>query len=305
MRPPRERVPVRAMSRGEDVAVVHRLANPDSDRFLPDRDVQEAGQLSRAETLLDLLLEAPDQEHLAQKVAQALLAQRAFSLHFGHEAEFMLRLVSLVGQWRAIERSLPEGWGEARLRLTVADARDSDRASALLAPVNPGRHGRVISFHAARRGVGPSLELVRRLLAGLDADGIEGTLELVGSSEMPSAAQAEPRKFVAAWDAQLAALPDDWSDLYVEVQLDSSDDLERAALLLAPVNPARYGGELGFRFRVARSFGYGASPEMARRCLARLDEKGIRGRVRVLHALSNTRPVQTQGPVWYVEGRSV
>jgi hypothetical protein len=44
---------------------------------------------------------------------------------------------------------------------------------------------------------------------------------------------------------------------------------------------------------------------MTRRCFERLDEEGIRGRVTVLRALSDTRPVQTQGPVWYVGGRSV
>ena len=85
----------------------------------------------------------------------------------------------------------------------------------------------------------------------------------------------------------------------------SSDYLERAALLMAPLNPSRYGGKPGFRFRVARRFGYGASTEMARRCFERLDEEGIRGAVRVLRALSDTHPVQTQGPVWYVGGRTV
>jgi hypothetical protein len=59
------------------------------------------------------------------------------------------------------------------------------------------------------------------------------------------------------------------------------------------------------RFRVARRFGYGASAEMARRCLERLDDSGIPGQLRVLHALSDTKPVYTQGPVWYVGGRAV
>jgi hypothetical protein len=217
----------------------------------------------------------------------------------------MLRVVGLVDQWAAIQRDLPEGWADARLRLTVADARDCDRASALLGPANPGRRGKLLSFYAARRGTGPSPELVRRLLARIDSERIEGTLEFVGSSSPEPAAQAEPRTFVAAWDAAVAALPDDWSDLYAEVELYSSDYLDRAALLLAPVNPSRYDGALAFRFRCARSFGYGASPEMTRRCLARLDEEGTRGSVRVLHALSDTRPVQTQGPVWYVGGRAV
>ncbi len=100
-------------------------------------------------------------------------------------------------------------------------------------------------------------------------------------------------------------MPGDWSDLYGEVELDSSDYLDRAALLLAPVNPARDGNRVAFRFRAARRFGYGVSPEMARRCLERLDAEGTRGTVRVLRALSDTRPVQTQGPVWYVGGKSV
>jgi len=218
----------------------------------------------------------------------------------------MLSLVSLVDQWQAIERSLPEGWGNARLRLTVAEHSDPERAAALLGPATPGRRARVISFFAARRGAGPSPDLVVRLLRRLDQEGVSGDLELVGSDVSEAAAAATaPSTFVAAWERELAALPDDWSDLYIEVELFSSDYLERAALLLAPLNPARYGRKPGFRCRVARRFGYGASPEMTRRCFERLDEEGIRGRVTVLRALSDTRPVQTQGPVWYVGGRTV
>jgi hypothetical protein len=108
-----------------------------------------------------------------------------------------------------------------------------------------------------------------------------------------------------SWDAALAALPEDWSDVYAQIDFASSDSLDRGALLLGPVNPARYGGEVGFRFRVARNFGYGASPQMTRRCLERLDEEGIRARVQILRALSDTNPVATQGPVWYVEGKAV
>jgi hypothetical protein len=218
----------------------------------------------------------------------------------------MLRVVSLVGQWRAIERTLAEGWADARLRLTVGETVDADRAAALLAPLNPGRRGRTFTFFVLRRGAGSAPGLLQRLLARLDQAGIRGELELVGSREAPTTPErAQPKTVVQTWDEQLAALPDDWTDLYVEVELASSDDLERVALLLAPVNPARYGDKLAFRFRVARRFGYGGSPEMARRCLARLDEAGVRGWVRVLWAISDTKPVQTQGPVWYVGGRSV
>jgi hypothetical protein len=103
----------------------------------------------------------------------------------------------------------------------------------------------------------------------------------------------------------VAALPDDWSDLYAEVELESSDFLEPGALRLAPLNPSRPDRDLAIRFRVARSFGYGASPDMARRCFERLDEAEIRGRLKVLWALSDTKAVATQGPVWYGRGGPV
>lgn len=213
--------------------------------------------------------------------------------------------MSLVGDWQELEGSLPDGWGTARLRLTIPDEGDCERAAALLGPANPGRRGKVIHFYVARRGAGPSSEMIRNLLRRIDERGITGELELVGVDE----AEAEPvihrETLAATWDAAIGALPPDWSDLYAEVELVSSDWLERAALLMAPVNPARYGGLPGFRFRVARRFGYGASPEMTRRCLERVDEEHIRGEFRVLRVLSDTDPVHTQGPVWYVEGRSV
>jgi hypothetical protein len=44
---------------------------------------------------------------------------------------------------------------------------------------------------------------------------------------------------------------------------------------------------------------------MTKRCFERLDADNIRGELRILHALSDTKPVYTQGPVWYVGGRAV
>jgi hypothetical protein len=218
----------------------------------------------------------------------------------------MLRPVSLVEQWREIQDGLPEDWADARLRLEIADEGQGDRGAAVLGPINPGRRANVLHFSTARRGAGPSPTLVERLLRRLDEERIQGELELVGAEEAEPAPPAVQRPTLAGtWDASVAALPPDWSDLYCEVELVSSDWLDRAALLMAPVNPARYGGAPGFRFRVARRFGYGASPEMTRRCLERVDQEQIRGELRILRVLSDTDPVHTQGPVWYVEGRSV
>lgn len=218
----------------------------------------------------------------------------------------MLSRMALVDQWLAIERGLPEGWGEARLRLTVHDEAEAARAAALLGAANPSRRGKVIWTYVSRVGGGAVPDLMVRLLGRVDREGIEGSLELVNATEAAARAPARRRPtFVEPWDSLLAELPADWSDLWAEVEFTSSDYLERGALLLAPVNPTRAGKRLAYRFRVARRFGYGASEEMARRCLERLDQEGITGDVRILHALSDTKPVATQGPVRYVGGKAV
>ena len=212
----------------------------------------------------------------------------------------------IANQWRAIEQGLADGWGQARLRLTIADNAHAGRAAALLGPANATRRGTVIWIHVSRVGGGAVPDLVVRLLGRLDREGIEGELELVDVTEgsAPALARKLPT-LVEQWDALAAGLPEDWSDLWLEIELTSSDHLERGALLLAPVNPSRAGERLAFRFRVARLFGYGASPEMMHRCQERLDGEGIKGMLRILRALSDTKPVSTQGPVWYVGGKVV
>jgi hypothetical protein len=214
--------------------------------------------------------------------------------------------MALVDQWQAIEQALPEGWGEARLKLTVQDEAPAARAAALLGAANPARRGKVIWFYVSRVGGGTVPDLVVRLLGRIDGEGIGGSLELANVTEAAAQApQLRRSTLVERWDALLAELPADWSDLWAEVELTSSDYLEPGALLLAPVNPARAGTRLAYRFRAARRFGYGASAEMTHRCLERLDEQGITGEVRILRALSDTKPVATQGPVWYVGGKAV
>jgi hypothetical protein len=64
-----DRVAVGAVRRGDHVVRLEGRHHARGDRLLTDRDVQEAGQLAGAEALLDLLLEAPDQQHLAEELA--------------------------------------------------------------------------------------------------------------------------------------------------------------------------------------------------------------------------------------------
>jgi hypothetical protein len=217
----------------------------------------------------------------------------------------MLAPVRLAAQWAEIRAGLPRDFGEARLRLKVPDEAQAVRASTLLAPLLAGRSGTEIRFVCTGRAGPQSEDVVRRLLDRLDREGIWGELELVSHSAAETAEpmRGAPAPLAGAWDEALAELPPDWSDVYAEIELTSSDHLEPAALLLSPLNPARDGQRLALRFRCSREFGYGAAAAMVRRCLERLDAAGIPGTVRILRALSDTQPVQTQGPVWYVGGR--
>jgi hypothetical protein len=217
----------------------------------------------------------------------------------------MLRRVRLALQWRKIEAALPPDWSAADLRITVGDDARLARASAILAPLGLGVTGRNLVLTASTRGDGAGPDRVRRALIQLDRERIVGAIELVSAKAVPARPERQHLTFVAAWDRALAQLPEDWSDAYAEVEFVSTDNLDRGALLLAPVNPARHAPAASFRFRCARRFGYGASAGMTRRCLERLDEDGIRGDVRILRALSDTKPVSTQGPVWYLGGRAV
>jgi hypothetical protein len=212
----------------------------------------------------------------------------------------------LAEQWTSIANGLDPNWGDARLALTVDDEPHVERAAALLAPAGPGRYGRTIRFYVTRSGTGVGPEAIRRMMRRLDQEQIRGTLELVSVDEAPPREPGIARRSLAEeWDAALRVLPSDWSDLLGELELTSSDYLDRAALLLGPINPLHSSDELRLRFRCAHSFGYGAAPGVVRRCLARLDEAGIPGDVRIVRVLSDSHPVATQGPVWYVGGKAV
>lgn len=213
--------------------------------------------------------------------------------------------MALGKQWREIEAGLGESWGDARLRLRVADAGQAGRAAALLSPLNPWRTGAELRFYAVTRGAGPRPDAIRRALERLDREGIGGALELVASDTAPAAPEIARATLAESWAAAEQTLPPDWSDLYLEVELDSSDYLARASLDMTPLNARREGGRPALRFRAAHRFGYGAAPEMVRRCLERCDEDGISGQLRILRVLSDTRPVYTQGPVWHIGGRTV
>jgi len=213
--------------------------------------------------------------------------------------------MKLVDQWRMLEESLPAGWEDVKLTLTTEQAGDLPRAAQVLGPMNVGRVGQELVFHVRRAGGAQGPEAARRLFARLDESRVWC---LLAEPEIRTGVVAPPSEpelipVAASWDAALAPLPTDYTDLLCELELTSSDHLDRAALLCAPINPTRDPSRLAFLFRCAGRAGYGVSPGMARRCFERLDEEGIPGTTRVLRVLSDLDNVGTQGAVWLVGGK--
>ena len=210
--------------------------------------------------------------------------------------------MALVEEWNGIVSGLDPSWSDARLSLRIEEKEARARAAALLGPAGPGFSGDTIRFSVTRSGSGIGPEAARRLLGRIDGERIEGELTLVSASEAEPPARAARPTLASEWQAALEVLPADWSDLVVELELESSADVDRGAVLCAPLNPMQLPGRTGFGFRCASTRGYGASAGMVGRCLGRLDENGIRGHVRITRVLSDVHPVGTQGAV-FLTGR--
>ncbi len=212
--------------------------------------------------------------------------------------------MSLVERWNHVESGLEPGWTEATLSIEIVDPQARAKAAALLGPAGPGLSGNTLRFTISTRGNGVGPDVVRRLLRRIDGEGIPGRLELVASAVATVTEPAiAPHTLSESWDAALTVLPADWSDLLAELELDSSADVDRGAVLCAPLNPIQSTGRPGFRFRCANHRGYGASAGMVGRCLGRLDDDGITGRVRITRVLSDVHPVGTQGAVFSIGRR--
>ena len=210
--------------------------------------------------------------------------------------------MKLVDQWGAIQARLPRDWEEVRLTLATEEPSQVVKAAAALGPLNPIRAEGALVLYVRRAGGAGGPEAAKRLFARLDEQRIWCTLDR-GEIREQAPVEETPRGSVAqSWDDAVATLPQDWSELLCRLEIEGSDLLPRAALLCAPINPTRDRESIGFLFRASR-VGYGVSTVMARRCFERLDEESIAGSVTVLRALSDTRPVASQGSSWIVAGR--
>jgi hypothetical protein len=217
-----------------------------------------------------------------------------------------------VDQWQLIQQNLPDDWEDATISFVPEDSRETSAAAAVLGPLGPGRFGAELRVQIRKTGGGGPAALTN-LLRRLDGKRIWGTLNMVDLRMLQAIGDVvqteQPRgrrpRLAEAWDALVAGLPPDWSDLLCELELDSSDYLGRTALLGAPLNPTRNPSSLALRFRASETKGYGAPAPLVRGCLERMDDEGITGTLTVVNALSQTDNVGTQGPVWRIAGRSV
>jgi len=198
---------------------------------------------------------------------------------------------------------LPEGWVRVDLHLKLPSREAANQAAAALAPAGPYRSApTVLRFAVARDGSGLGPENATRLLSRIP----RGALTAVDSfaAARPAPVETTP-PLAVAWDRALAELPADWSDAFLELRLESTDFVEKAAVLCIQANPRRVGTSATLRFRAARKAGYGIATSMARRCFERCDAAGITGTIAVLRVLSDTDHVHTQGPSWILDGQTI
>jgi hypothetical protein len=82
----------------------------------------------------------------------------------------------------------------------------------------------------------------------------------------------------------IGALPPDWTDLEVDLRVESESDYVDSAVALSQVNAQVYQRPReGWQWRllVAHSFGHAAAPETVIGVLEKLDEAGVAGEMRV------------------------
>src|ERR687887_871194 len=81
-----------------------------------------------------------------------------------------------------------------------------------------------------------------------------------------------------AFQAALDSLPDDWTDIEIDLRIFDEERYIDAAVLLTQVNAQPYSrADWHWRLLVAHRFGHAAAPETVRGTLELLDEAGIEG----------------------------
>jgi hypothetical protein len=87
------------------------------------------------------------------------------------------------------------------------------------------------------------------------------------------------------FEAVVASLPDDWTDLELDLRIADESRYVDAAVMLSQVNAQPYSrAEWHWRINVAHRFGHAAAPETVKGILTKLDREAIGGELRVRDA---------------------
>ena len=87
------------------------------------------------------------------------------------------------------------------------------------------------------------------------------------------------------FQAVVDSLPDDWTDLELDLRIADQSRYVDAAVMLSQVNAQPYSrADWHWRVNVAHRFGHAAAPETVRGVLEKLDREGIAGELRVRDA---------------------
>ena len=81
------------------------------------------------------------------------------------------------------------------------------------------------------------------------------------------------------------SLPDDWTDLELDLRIADESRYVDAAVMLSHINAQPYSrADWHWRINVAHTFGHGAAAPTVRGILSKLDKEGIDGQLRVRNA---------------------
>ena len=81
------------------------------------------------------------------------------------------------------------------------------------------------------------------------------------------------------------SLPDDWTDLELDLRIADESRYVDAAVMLSHINAQPYSrADWHWRINVAHTFGHAAAAPTVRGILAKLDKEGIDGQLRVRNA---------------------
>jgi hypothetical protein len=87
------------------------------------------------------------------------------------------------------------------------------------------------------------------------------------------------------FEAVVQSLPDDWTDLELDLRIGDESRYVDAAVMLSQVNAQPYSrADWHWRINVAHRFGHAAAAETVHGALAKLDNEGILGELRVRDA---------------------